>query len=294
MWRFKFWWLFLIIVLVTCTGLVVWQLWLPSQASDQAVFLQSIPLAIERSFQQSSASHLSGASAIVWDSQAQSLIFQYKAFERRPIASLTKLMTAIVALDMGLEWETLATIENNEYGLGGNLLLHPGEEVSVRDLFYASLLGSANNATKAYVRVMGMSEREFVQEMNRKAITLGLEQTQFTDVTGLDPHNVSTAYEVAKLAQIAFERYPEISKATKTIEYEFTVRGSDRVHVIRNTNKLISEEGLSFRGSKTGYLDEARFCLVVQNTDERAPKIAVVLGSPSEQQVLADIKSLLR
>ncbi len=229
-------------------------------------------------------------SAIAWNTDTKSIAFEQNAFARQPIASLTKLMTAMVALDYGIEWDKPAAIELREYVVGGQLLLHPGEQVTMRDLFNASLLGSANNATLAYVRELGVPEEEFVLAMNRKAIELGLEQTSFTDVTGLEQGNISTAYEVARLAEYAFSHYPDIARATSQKEYSFVVGVSGREHTIHNTNKLISDGNLGVRGSKTGFLYEAEYCLVVQNEGHL---LAVVLGSPSEDQQYQGINFLL-
>lgn len=233
------------------------------------------------------------ASAVLWDSEAGAIRFEQNGFERRPIASITKLMTAMVALDHGINWEQEAAIELPEYGPGGNLILNPGETVSMRDLFHASLMSSANNATRAYVRSLGLTSEQFIQAMNRKAVALGLEQTEFTDVTGLDVGNISTAYEVARFAEAAFRDYPDIAKATSLKEYVFTVGGSGREHTIRNSNKLITEAGESVSGSKTGYIYEARYCLVMRGAGGANGRIAVVLGSPSESESLADTKRLL-
>ncbi|MEX1112241.1 MAG: serine hydrolase [Candidatus Andersenbacteria bacterium] len=232
-------------------------------------------------------------SALLYDTTSNTILFEQNAFERKPIASITKLMTAIVALDMGIDWDAPATIQPEEYVQGGRLLLHPGETVTMRDLFNASLLGSANNATLAYVRELGVPKDEFLREMNRKAIELGLEQTEFADVTGLDTGNVSTAYEVARIAQVAFDQYPEIAAATSQQEYVFVVGETRREHTIRNTNKLVSQWDEQVSGSKTGYLYEARYCLVVQGTGEQAGRIAVILDSPSEVEHFADIRKLL-
>lgn len=232
------------------------------------------------------------ASAVLWDSEAKAIRFEQNGFERRPIASITKLMTAMVALDHGIIWDQEATIEISEYGPGGNLLLHPGEHVRLRDLFHASLLSSANNATRAYVRALGIPEEEFILAMNRKVVQLGLEQTEFTDVTGLDVGNISTAYEVARLAEAAFA-YDEIAQATSRKEYTFTVGGSSREHTIRNSNKLVTENDEPVSGSKTGYIYEARYCLVMRGAGEASGRVAVVLGSPSETENLADTKRLL-
>lgn len=233
-------------------------------------------------------------SMLLFNTETNTIMFQQNAFERRPLASITKLMTAMIALDHGIAWDAEANILPHEYGVGGELLLHAGETVTMRDLFNASLLGSANNATTAYVRQLGITQEEFVLEMNRKAIALKLEQTEFFDVTGLNPKNVSTAYEVAILAHHAFKEYPEISQATSQKEYAFIVRGSAREHTIRNTNKLIADHNMQTVGSKTGFLYEAGYCLVVQGADGYKDRIAVVMNEISEEAQFAEISRLLK
>lgn len=232
-------------------------------------------------------------SALLFDRETKSIVFEQNGFERLPVASLTKLMTAMVALDYGLPLEVEAEILREEYVVGGQLLLHPGEKVTVRDLLAASLVGSANNATLAYIRELGVPPEEFIRQMNRKAIELGLEQTEFTDVTGLNPKNISTAYEVARLADIAFTQYPIIAEFTSMPGYTMTMIGSGREHTVKNSNKLISELGQTLAGSKTGFLYESAYCLVAQGSGEAANRIAVVLGSPSDNEHFADIHRLL-
>lgn len=233
------------------------------------------------------------ASALLYEADSGRILFEQNGFERRPIASITKLMTAMVALDSGIDWDQEATILPNEYVQGGQLLLHRGETVRIRDLWAASLLGSANNATLAYVRELGIPEDEFIRRMNRKAIELGLEQTEFAEVTGLDSDNVSTAYEVARLAEVAFGEYPEIAEFASMPEYTMTALGSGREHVIRNTNKLMGE-GINFVGSKTGFLYEAGYCLVIQGEDKFAGRIAVILGSDYENSYFSEAWRLLQ
>ena len=283
----------LAIVFALTTAGVTYRLLSEKQSGGALVGGAGLELGLPSSEKTKETSDFRAASALVWDTNTKQIRFEQMGFERHPIASLTKLMTAMVALDHGVPWDQSAGIELDEYVQGGQLLLHPGEMVSMRDLFYASLMSSANNATLAYVRVLDIPEEQFVQEMNRKAVTLGLEQTEFTDVTGLDVGNISTAYDVARLAETAFRDYPEIARATSQKEYSFVVGGSGREHTIRNSNKLITEAGEAFAGSKTGYLYEARYCLVVQGSGETGGKIAVVLGSPSESENLADVGELL-
>ncbi|HLD08499.1 MAG TPA: hypothetical protein VJB68_00465, partial [Methylophilaceae bacterium] len=146
----------------------------------------------------------------------------------------------------------------------------------------------------AYTRHTGIPAKEFVLEMNRKAVAIGLEQTHFVEVTGLDKNNIATAYEVARLAEYAFTHYPDIARATSQKEYTFTLRGSDRIHTIHNTNKLISELNDTYSGSKTGYLYEAQYCLVVQGASENSHLIGVILGSPSESDHFFSMRQLLQ
>lgn len=281
----------LAIVLALMSAGVAWRLWQEHTTSIPLVGGASIDIGLPNN-QENDQGLVRAASALLWDTDIKQIRFEQNGFERRPIASITKLMTAMVALDHGIPWDTSATIELSEYVQGGQLLLHPGETVIMRDLFNASLLSSANNATLAYVRGLKIPKEEFVQEMNRKAVKLGLEQTEFTDVTGLDVGNISTAYDVARLAEAAFA-YPEIAQATSQSEYAFIIGGSGREHVIRNSNKLVTEAGEAVSGSKTGYLYEARYCLVVRGAGEKGSRIVVVLGSPSEVENLADTSRLL-
>jgi len=238
-------------------------------------------------------STLRASSAVLYDADSQSIVYEDNGFERAPVASLTKLMTAMVALDYGIDWDELVSINPDEYVIGGRLRLFAGEEVTMRDLWHASLLGSANNATLAYVRNIGVPEDEFIQAMNRKAIELGLEQTKFVEVTGLDTENISTAYEVAILATEAFSAYPEIAAATSLAQYTFTVPANGREHTLTNTNQNISPDHKSYQGSKTGYLYEAGYCLVVQGVGDRNNLVAVILGGDADEWNFVDIERLL-
>jgi len=265
----------------------------PSKPSEAKVDGASVRLGLPGFIKNADDHELSAKSAILLNTTDDSIAFEHNGFDRRPIASITKLMTAMVAIDHKINLEQEGDILPNEYVIGGQFILHPGEKATMRDLLAASLVGSANNATLAYVRQLGIPEEEFVREMNRKAITLGLEQTEFFDVTGLNPKNTSTAYEVAKLAKEAFTNYPIIADLTAQTGYDFVAIGSGREHTIKNTNKLISEWGITSTGSKTGFLYEAEYCLVMRGGEGKENSIAVVLGSPTEYDHFADTQKLL-
>ncbi len=232
-------------------------------------------------------------STILWDQNADIILHADNAFERRPIASLTKIMTAMVAIDTGIDWNKVMAIKPEENVIGGNIAIAPNETLTMRDLFHASLMGSANNATLALVRGSEVPEKEFIDAMNRKAIALGLEQTEFMDVTGLDPRNQSTAYEMARLAETAFNEYPNIAAATSLLRYEHTFGVTQRNHTIVNTNNLMVDYGYQLSGSKTGFLNEAGYCLAVHGANKQSNRIAVVLGAKSEWDSMNDVKNLL-
>lgn len=282
------------LLLLGTTSWIGWKAWhYQPRLSVPQVGGASVDIGLNLSETHTSDRQFDAAGVVLLDTTDNSILFQQGAFDRRPIASISKLMTAMVALDYGMPWDKEADIQLEEYTQGGRLLLFNGEKVTMRDLFNASLVGSANNATLAYVRQLGIPKEEFVRAMNRKAVELGLEQTEFYDVTGLNPNNVSTAYEVAIMAKAAFEKYPEIAAATTQKEYFFKVSSSGREHTIRNTNKLISELGDGSGGSKTGYLYEASYCLVMAGGGELGSRIGVILGSPSEQGNFGDMRRLL-
>ncbi len=285
---------FLCIVLTISTGAVVWQIMYADSASISLERGTSILLGLPGiSDKQASNTSLQAKSAILYSTETNSIVFEQGAFDRRPLASITKLMTAMVAIDYGIQWDQEANILPNEYVEGGELILAPSERLTMKDLFNASLLGSANNATLAYVRQLGMSTNDVIRAMNRKAIEIGLEQTEFYDVTGLSPSNVSTAYDIALMAHYAFSKYPDISHATSQKEYTFTVRGTGREHTIRNTNKPVYEGTLDAIGSKTGFLYEAGYCLVVEGTGKYKNMVAVVMDTPSEEAQFVEIQRLL-
>ena len=279
------------LLLLLAVGYTLWQAFATKPATPLGVSDAALGLP---GLEDSSRDLFQVASALLYDTDTSSITYEQNAFERRSIASITKLMTAMVALDHGIDWDQEADILLEEYFYGSKMRLHPGETVTMRDLFHSSLMASANNSTQAMVRQIGIPEKEFIRRMNAKAIELGLEQTRFVEATGLDPDNISTAYEVAKLAEAAFA-YPDIATASTRAEYVFTVKGSGREYRFGNSNKLIEpDQATTLTGSKTGYLYESGYCLVVQGKDEQHHKIAVVLGSLSEPGHFQDIQRLLK
>lgn len=202
----------------------------------------------------------------------------------RPIASLTKLMTAFVFLSINPGWDKIYQIKNNDLINGGKNNLYIGEKITVENLFNLSLVASDNSATLALVNSTGKEEKEFVGEMNKQAKELGLSNTFFYDPIGLNDKNFSTAAEIARLANYIFKN-EEISKTTLLSSYQFkTLKG--RLVRVNNTDKLLSifpQNGIRILGGKTGFTNSAGYCFVAKFIGaNNHPIITVILGAPEE------------
>lgn len=263
------------------------------QRRERAAIILQVPSG-RRSADPRSAEGSGEARAGSGRAEAGAILAEHGSFVQLPIASLTKLMSTMVALDHGVDLDEEISILPEEFTVGGNLRIAPAHEtVTLRELLYASITGSANNAALALARSTGLSREEFVREMNRKAIALGLEHLRFVDPSGLSSKNVGTAYEVARMAAIAFTEYPLIRDAASRGEYPIVTRNTKRKHVVKNPNLLLRRSPELFAGSKTGYLDEALYCLVLARETPGGLLIAVTLGHPSERGIEADTLAFL-
>jgi len=213
-------------------------------------------------------------------------LFLNRSDEIQPIASITKLMTALVFLENNPGWDTVYKISPEDNIVGGKVNLFLGEIINLKDLFYTSLIASDNGATIALVHATGLSEEEFVVKMNIKAGKLGLENTKFSDPIGLSPENISTAREVALLAKEAFEK-KEIREATAKKDYSFeTINGREKY--IESTDDLLfknTSDSLEILGGKTGFIEEAGYCYVgYMRSPNGNTVISVVLGSEDRSE----------
>lgn len=231
---------------------------------------------------------------IVIDDASKRVLFEKDADVPHPAASITKLMTAMIVIDRSVPmWKSLALAPEDEIG-GARLRVDTGTPLTVSDLMYAMLVGSANNAAHALARSTGMDMADFIAAMNAKANALGLLATTFTDPSGLDTGNVSTAREVAALAVSAFDRYT-IRKMASTQKADLDAGGT--VHTITNTNDLLTDDsnGLIVLGGKTGYLIESQWNLVVRVMDSRRrPLIVVVMGADTKARSFSEAAALAR
>jgi D-alanyl-D-alanine endopeptidase (penicillin-binding protein 7) len=227
---------------------------------------------------------LNAKAGVVIMADTGKIIFAENAFDVLPMASLTKIMSAMVALDQKIDLNRVVSISPDDYTIGGNLRIAPGtEKVSIKDLFYASITGSANNAALAIAQNTNLNTEQFTEQMNRKAVELDLESLHYAEASGLSTENVGSAYDVARVAGFAFKNYPLILDAASRAEYSIFTRNTQREHTIKNPDDLFKTSPGAFLASKTGYLDEALYCLILAKKTPKGMIIAVTLGNPSKQ-----------
>lgn len=237
---------------------------------------------------------ITAKSAMVVDVDSGQVLFQKNPSQKLSIASLTKLMTAIIFLENnpGFDKEGQITVQDNQLA-GAKLYVPNGEGVRVEDLFQASLVGSANNATEALARSTGLTLEDFVRKMNEKAQSWGLKDTQFVDTTGLGVNNISTVSDYARITREAFQ-IDEIQKATSQREYFLRTLTHNEPHNIVSQNELY-DSYLDIVASKTGYLDEAGYCLATQAQNKSEKNIIVILlGNHSYFSRFQETKALVQ
>lgn len=201
-----------------------------------------------------------------------------------PMASITKLMTALVLTDIRPAWRAVVSM-NTQDEVGGARLAVAKEGGRYRriDLLHASLIGSANNATHALARTSGVPLTAFVALMNEKAQTLGMTHTTFVDPTGMETGNVSTARDIARLIA-AVEQQPLLKQIARKKSYSFaSLAAKPKKHTVRNTNQLLMQDEPVILG-KTGYLEDSRFNFVARIPSATGTVTVVILNAPTKNE----------
>lgn len=211
-----------------------------------------------------------------------------------PLASITKLMTALVFLDHNPGWDARVKITKGDDTLPAKVPYFEGAVVTTKDLFYCMLVGSRNNCATALARSTGLSEKEFIKQMNAKTYDFGLSATSFADTSGLDPKNISTAKEFSIITQAAFNQ-EDIRNAllARTYTMHF-LNDTKRMYGMKNTNLLLREpiKGITMWG-KTGYIEEAGFTFATQGNQGEKTITVIVLGAPDSDTRFRISKMLL-
>jgi len=220
---------------------------------------------------------------VFWEKDADAVL---------PLASLTKLVAIKTFLDLepSLNEQVVYSLRDEEYNYqycekweSARLNLEEGEVLTIEDLIYASLVGSANNTVETLVRVSGLARDEFISQMNENVKTWGTLNTNFIEPTGLSPDNVSSARDYAIITKEVLAN-PIIRKASTQAEYKFTTIKNKKSLRLRNTNSLVHSASFDITGSKTGYLHEAGYCLMSRAQAQSGSQIIVVtMGAESKQ-----------
>jgi len=230
---------------------------------------------------------LKSASALVLDQSTGLALVEKQAGASVPIASLTKLMTAMVLLDAHLDPQEILTITSDDKDelRHSRSRLPVGTRLPREQALLLALLASENRAAHALGRTFPGGLGAFVQAMNAKARELGLGGARFEDPSGLSSGNVATAWDLARILQAAY-RYPEIRDFTT--RPETTIQSGRRSIQFPNTNALVRNPRWTIGLSKTGYIEEAGRCLVMQAMLANRPVLVILLDSWGKYSRLGD------
>ena len=230
---------------------------------------------------------LRSASAIVADLSDGSVLYEKNSDAVVPIASITKLMTAMVVLDSGQDFEEELTVTRDDVDRirWSASRLPAGSKLKRGDLLRLALMASENRAASALARHYPGGKAEFVRAMNRKAGELGLRGTVFFDATGISARNVSTARDLVEMISEA-ATYPTIRAFSTTEKYKVEVKG--RTREFGNTNALVRNDNWRIDVSKTGFIQEAGKCLVMQTWIAERPLVIVLLDSWGKRTPMGD------
>jgi D-alanyl-D-alanine endopeptidase (penicillin-binding protein 7) len=231
------------------------------------------------------------AAAIIYNPQTGDVLWGQNQHEQRPIASLTKVMTAVtfIADDPDLNREVVVTSADVRHA--SVTYLRSGDRISYRDLLHLALIPSDNGAARVLARTAEGGAPAFVERMNEMARSLGLTNTRYADPSGLDPHNVSSAYDISHLMAFAGTD-PTLGPIMRMQTAE--VRTHRGPITIRSTNKLLGTEGVDVLGGKTGFIRAAGYCFatLLQVPQSGAQVAVVILGANNSTMRFWDVRHL--
>lgn len=235
---------------------------------------------------------LSSQAVLVLDSQTGKPVYEKNASQQQPIASITKLMTAMVVLDAGLSLDEPITITDDEVDRLKNTSsrLSVGSTLTRREMLLLALMSSENRAAASLARTYPGGKAAFIARMNHKARSIGMRNAVFHDATGLDMRNSATALDLGRMVKAAYQ-YPLIRQFSTTHEYMAHPTASRVLHY-KNSNPLVREGEWDIGLSKTGYIEEAGRCLVMQTTMGSQHLIVVLLAAKGSAARVNDAKSI--
>ncbi len=235
-------------------------------------------------------------SAILIERDTGTVLYEKNSHEKLAPASMTKIMTMMLimeALEKGqIKWEDKVRASEYAASMGGSqIFLEPGESMSVEEMLKGIAIGSANDASVAMAEHIAGSEEAFVEKMNKKAKELGLKDSHFKNPTGLpSKDHYSSAHDMSMMAKELL-KYEGITKFTGSYE-SYLREGSDKKFWLVNTNKLVRfYEGVD--GLKTGFTNEAKYCLTATAKKDNMRVIAVVFGAPTPKERNNEVSKML-
>jgi D-alanyl-D-alanine endopeptidase (penicillin-binding protein 7) len=236
---------------------------------------------------------LASSKALIVNQETGETVYAKSTNMPTPIASVTKLMTAMVMLDARLPMDEVLTISEGDVDMlkGTSSRLRLGTELTRAELLQLALMASENRAASALGRNYPGGLTSFIAAMNIKAIQLGMTNTHFVDPTGLNSENVSTAEDLVKMVRAAYQ-YPEIRQVSTSANMEVPVRGLRNPANFVNTNILVRNSDWVIGLSKTGYINEAGRCLVMQAEIAGQPMIIVLLDSWGKYSRIGDAQRI--
>jgi len=238
---------------------------------------------------------LASSSAIVVDANTGQAIYVKNADQTKPIASITKLMTAMVALDAKLSMQEVISIgeDDVDHLKHTSSRLPVGAKLTRYDMLRLALMSSENRASSSLSRHYPGGRAAFLKAMNNKAAQLGMSHTRFYDATGLSPGNVSTAADLVKMVQAA-SLYTLIHEFSTTPNREVAIRSAGAPLQYKNTNALLRapDSDWHIKISKTGYTQEAGRCLVMMATVANRDAVMVMLDSDGKLSPVGDANRL--
>jgi len=240
----------------------------------------------------SSKLSLSAKSAILVDYDSSKIIYAKNMHEKLPIASIVKVMTALVALE-NANLDQAFVVSEKAAGVGENSMgLTSGEKLTLDELLYGLMLVSGNDAAVAIAEGVSGSEDKFVALMNEKVQALGLKDTRFVNASGLDEdgkEQYSSAYDLVVISHYVWENYPKFRQITSTFhEYIEANENHKAFDLYNDTNLLTTYPGV--KGIKPGFTWEAGLCLVTYAENDGKKLLAVILGSDDRR---GEMKELL-
>lgn len=233
--------------------------------------------------------NLSSAHVMVVDAKTNQMLYTKNASIATPIASVTKLMTAMVVLDAKLPLNQKLSITKEDVDKLKNThsRIPVGTKFTRQEMLHLALMSSENRSAAALSRNYPGGRSAFIKAMNKKAASLGMTNTRFHDSTGLSPSNVSSAKDLVKMVKAA-NNYPLIHQLTTTVQKNVQLPSQRAPLLFKNSNSLVRGGKWSIEISKTGFINEAGHCLVMMANIKNKPTVIVLLDAQGKYTTAGD------